>query len=171
MTTTWRHGMNAEQQQRWFRKADEAHRTLLTKHNVWYGGPKVRTVDVQPEPEPELVETAPEPEPAAPIFTPISDELSTAESIMAVCCGLGEITRAVMCSNQRAAHIANHRMAAAYLMTKHCKLSLPQIGRKIGGRDHSTVIHAKRRVMEDLAAGGERFGAIVEHVEKQLELA
>lgn len=39
------------------------------------------------------------------------------------------------------------RMSYMWLLRKHCKhLSMPTIGRRCGGRDHSTVIHACKKV-------------------------
>lgn len=47
------------------------------------------------------------------------------------------------------------RQEAAYRMRMECGLSYPQLGRALGGRDHSTIIHAVRRHAALLAEGGE----------------
>lgn len=52
-------------------------------------------------------------------------------------------------SARRAVAIARPRQIAMYLAKRLTTRSLPEIGRRFGGRDHSTVIHAVRRI-EDL---------------------
>jgi chromosomal replication initiator protein len=47
-----------------------------------------------------------------------------------------------------------------YLARQLTALSLAQIGAYFGGRDHSTVLHACRKVEEALAHDGRLCGAI-----------
>ncbi|MBV8975921.1 MAG: chromosomal replication initiator protein DnaA [Alphaproteobacteria bacterium] len=49
-------------------------------------------------------------------------------------------------SPQRARRVARPRQVAMYLSRKLTTRSLPEIGRRFGGRDHTTVLHACRRV-------------------------
>jgi chromosomal replication initiator protein len=49
-------------------------------------------------------------------------------------------------SPQRARRVARPRQVAMYLARKLTSRSLPEIGRRFGGRDHTTVLHACRRV-------------------------
>jgi len=56
-----------------------------------------------------------------------------------------------MYSDKRSKHIARPRQIAMYLSKKLTTLSLPDIGRKFGGRDHTTVIHAVRKIEELIA--------------------
>ena len=49
-------------------------------------------------------------------------------------------------SARRARAVARPRQIAMYLAKRLTTRSLPEIGRKFGGRDHSTVIHAVRKV-------------------------
>jgi chromosomal replication initiator protein len=49
-------------------------------------------------------------------------------------------------SPQRARKIARPRQVAMYLSRELTTRSLPEIGRRFGGRDHTTVLHACRRV-------------------------
>ena len=51
-------------------------------------------------------------------------------------------------SERRARAIARPRQIAMYLAKRLTTRSLPEIGRRFGGRDHSTVIHAVRRIEE-----------------------
>ncbi len=56
---------------------------------------------------------------------------------------LGEMT-----SERRARAVARPRQVAMYLAKQLTTRSLPEIGRKFGGRDHTTVIHAVRKIEE-----------------------
>ena len=51
-----------------------------------------------------------------------------------------------MLSKRRARAIARPRQAAMYLSKMLTTRSLPDIGRRFGGRDHTTVIHAVKRI-------------------------
>lgn len=56
-----------------------------------------------------------------------------------------------MLSARRARAVARPRQVAMYLAKQMTSRSLPEIGRRFGGRDHTTVMHAVRRI-EELAA-------------------
>ena len=58
------------------------------------------------------------------------------------------IRGADMHSARRAREIARPRQVAMYLCKMLTPRSLPEIGKKFGGRDHTTVIHAIRRIEE-----------------------
>ena len=49
-------------------------------------------------------------------------------------------------SPQRTRRVARPRQVAMYLARKLTTRSLPEIGRRFGGRDHTTVLHACRRI-------------------------
>jgi chromosomal replication initiator protein len=53
-----------------------------------------------------------------------------------------------MVSARRARAVARPRQVAMYLAKQLTPRSLPEIGRKFGGRDHTTVMHAIRRIEE-----------------------
>ena len=53
-----------------------------------------------------------------------------------------------MHSARRARNVARPRQIAMYLAKQLTARSLPEIGRKFGGRDHTTVMHAVRKVEE-----------------------
>lgn len=58
------------------------------------------------------------------------------------------IKMADMHSPRRARSVARPRQIAMYLCKKLTTRSLPEIGRKFGGRDHTTVMHAVKKVTE-----------------------
>ena len=51
-------------------------------------------------------------------------------------------------SARRAVEVARPRQVAMYLAKKLTPRSLPEIGRRFGGRDHTTVMHAVKRIDE-----------------------
>jgi len=53
-----------------------------------------------------------------------------------------------MYSKRRPAHIALARQVAMYMAKELTQKSLPEIGELFGGRDHTTVLHAVRRITE-----------------------
>ncbi len=57
-----------------------------------------------------------------------------------------------LCGPSRARGMAHARQVAMYLCRNLTQLSLPKIGQAFGGRDHTTVMHANRKVRESLAA-------------------
>jgi chromosomal replication initiator protein len=60
-----------------------------------------------------------------------------------------QISVADMYSKKRPASIAHPRQVAMYLAKEMTKKSLPEIGELFGGRDHTTVLHAVRKVAGD----------------------
>jgi chromosomal replication initiator protein len=62
------------------------------------------------------------------------------------------IKMAEMTSSRRARIVARPRQVAMYLAKDLTSRSLPEIGRKFGGRDHTTVMHAVRKIGELIAS-------------------
>ncbi len=58
------------------------------------------------------------------------------------------IRLADMHSSRRARAVARPRQVAMYLAKQLTSRSLPEIGRKFGGRDHTTVMHAVKKIEE-----------------------
>jgi chromosomal replication initiator protein len=55
-----------------------------------------------------------------------------------------------------------------YLSKQLTSRSLPEIGRKFGGRDHTTVMHAVRKI-EELKTADPTFAEDVELLRRMLE--
>ncbi len=73
-----------------------------------------------------------------------------------------------MSSARRARAVARPRQVAMYLAKQLTSRSLPEIGRKFGNRDHTTVMHAVQRVIELMEQDTE-FQERVELLRKMLE--
>ena len=72
----------------------------------------------------------------------------TIDEIQRTVCEYYRIDRSEMSSKRRARAIVRPRQVAMYIAKMMTPRSYPEIGRKFGGRDHSTVIHAVRLVEE-----------------------
>jgi chromosomal replication initiator protein len=73
-----------------------------------------------------------------------------------------------MSSARRARAVARPRQVAMYLAKQLTSRSLPEIGRKFGNRDHTTVMHAVSRVTE-LMERDSSFGEDVDLLRRMLE--
>jgi chromosomal replication initiator protein len=78
------------------------------------------------------------------------------------------IRKAEMTSARRAREVARPRQVAMYLAKQMTQRSLPEIGRRFGGRDHTTVIHAVRQI-EKLRAQDAELDADIRLLTRQLE--
>ena len=78
------------------------------------------------------------------------------------------IRLADMNSARRARSVARPRQVAMYLAKQLTSRSLPEIGRKFGGRDHTTVMHAVRKV-EELRAADACFAEDLELLQRMLQ--
>lgn len=80
-----------------------------------------------------------------------------------------DIPLAEMTSHRRSRSVARPRQVAMYLAKCLTPRSLPDIGRRFGGRDHTTVIHAIRQI-EKLRAADEAFDARIGTLAERLML-
>ena len=71
-------------------------------------------------------------------------------------------------SARRAREVARPRQVAMYLAKKLTPRSLPEIGRRFGGRDHTTVMHAVKRI-EELRASDREIDADVTALTRLLD--
>jgi chromosomal replication initiator protein len=73
-----------------------------------------------------------------------------------------------MHSARRARQVARPRQVAMYLAKQLTSRSLPEIGRKFGGRDHTTVMHAVKKI-EELRGLDSSFAEDIELLRRMLE--
>ncbi|SIS89310.1 chromosomal replication initiator protein DnaA [Insolitispirillum peregrinum] len=74
-----------------------------------------------------------------------------------------------MGSARRSRSVARPRQVAMYLSKQLTSRSLPEIGRKFGGRDHTTVMHAVKKV-EELIGSDDTFAEDVDLLRRMLEV-
>jgi chromosomal replication initiator protein len=58
--------------------------------------------------------------------------------------------------------LVNARQVAMYLCRELTDLSLPRIGQAFGGRDHTTVMHADRKIRQQMAERRSLFTQIAD---------
>ncbi|MCB1418116.1 MAG: chromosomal replication initiator protein DnaA [Notoacmeibacter sp.] len=71
------------------------------------------------------------------------------------------VSKSELLSNRRTRTIVKPRQVAMYLSKVLTPRSLPEIGRRFGGRDHTTVLHAVRKI-EDLTVGDNTLAQEIE---------
>jgi chromosomal replication initiator protein len=90
------------------------------------------------------------------------------EDIQRVVARQYNVSRADLLSSRRTANVVRPRQVAMYLAKILTLRSLPEIGRRFGGRDHTTVLHAVRKI-ETLASNDSAFADEIESLKRQLQ--
>lgn len=91
----------------------------------------------------------------------------TIGEIKQLVCRVYEIHILALIGLRRQAKLVRARHIAYYLSRKFTKHSLPQIGRSIGDRDHTTVLHGANKIA-NLRACDPALDAELAYLEKQL---
>ena len=86
----------------------------------------------------------------------------TAPTIMAQTAAYFSLTIDDLCGTSRSRVLVNARQIAMYLCRELTDLSLPKIGHTFGGRDHTTVMHADRKVRQLMAERRSIFNQVTE---------
>jgi chromosomal replication initiator protein len=74
----------------------------------------------------------------------------TPDLVVAVAAEYFDITPDEIRSSNRSRPLVSARQMAMYLCRELTDLSLPEIGRRFGGRDHSTVLHANNKIRRQM---------------------
>ena len=78
------------------------------------------------------------------------------------------ITVELLLSSHRSQPLVEARWIAMYLLKKLKHFSYPEIGRRMGDRDHTTVLHGVRRVAALVCAEDEKFTEAITEIERRL---
>ncbi len=97
-----------------------------------------------------------------------SDRKVTVEEIQRRVAEHYNIRLSDMIGPKRVRAVARPRQVAMYLAKQLTSRSLPDIGRRFGGRDHTTVMHGVRRI-EELMAADSQLAEDVELLRRSLE--
>jgi chromosomal replication initiator protein len=90
------------------------------------------------------------------------------EDIQRVVARQYNVSRADLLSSRRTANVVRPRQVAMYLAKTLTLRSLPEIGRRFGGRDHTTVLHAVRKI-ENLVNTDNALAEEIELLKRQLQ--
>jgi chromosomal replication initiator protein len=86
----------------------------------------------------------------------------TAPTIMAVTAEFFGVTIDELCGPGKSKAHAQPRQIAMYLCRELTDLSLPRIGQTFGGRDHTTVMHADKKIRNEIAQRRKTFEQVQE---------
>lgn len=135
------------------------------------GAPLERRIRVRPQPHrPDLVPAPPK----VPILVITEETKKRVRDILAIAqesraevfdpghwlevidqvCAKHSLTRAELLSSRRDRPLVAARHEAMYRMSKETSMSLPAIGRRMGNKDHTTVLHGIRKHKAKLEAAG-----------------
>jgi chromosomal replication initiator protein len=67
-----------------------------------------------------------------------------------------------LCGPSRTRTLVTARQVAMYLCREMTDLSLPKIGKEFGGRDHTTVMHADRKIRKEIALRRTLFNQVAD---------
>jgi chromosomal replication initiator protein len=90
------------------------------------------------------------------------------EDIQRVVARQYNVSRSDLLSSRRTANVVRPRQVAMYLAKTMTLRSLPEIGRRFGGRDHTTVLHAVRKI-ENLIGNDAALADEVDALKRQLQ--
>jgi chromosomal replication initiator protein len=94
----------------------------------------------------------------------------TADLVITMAAEYFDVTPEELCSSSRSRPLVNARQMAMYLCRELTDLSLPKIGERFGGRDHSTVIYANskvRELMRERQSTFEQVGELTTRIRQQ----
>jgi chromosomal replication initiator protein len=86
----------------------------------------------------------------------------TADQIMAATADYFGVSLEDLKGHSRSRVLVNARQVAMYLCRELTDLSLPRIGQAFGGRDHTTVMHADRKIRQQMAERRSLYNQIAE---------
>ena len=86
----------------------------------------------------------------------------TGATIMAATADYYSLTMEDLCGSSRSRVLVTARQIAMYLCRELTDLSLPKIGQMFGGRDHTTVIHADRKIRGQMAERRATYNQVAE---------
>jgi len=102
--------------------------------------------------------------------SPSDSSALSVEQIMSTVCKHFDIKPAELLSKRRHRSIALPRQLAMYLSRHHTSHSLEEIGGYFGGRDHTTVLHADRKITK-LNTTDDEFKKTISTIKRQLLIA
>jgi len=84
----------------------------------------------------------------------------TVEDVQEAAADLFDVSRAQLLARDRTPRVAYARQIAMYVAREVTHETLPAIGRDFGGRNHTTVLHAHKRITADLAHDSDTLEAV-----------
>jgi chromosomal replication initiator protein len=101
---------------------------------------------------------------------PNQDTATTVEDIQRIACGYFGIRLADLKSRRRHRAVSFPRMVAMYVCRQRLGTSYPELGERFGGKDHTTVISAVRKIGGLVEAQDERVLGAVDAIERKISI-
>lgn len=89
------------------------------------------------------------------------------DTIINAVCEYFKLTKADICSKKKTKDLVEPRMICIYLITDILDIPLVTIGEAIGGRDHTTIMHSRDKIAEELKTN-ERIKMIVKDLRSRI---
>ena len=86
----------------------------------------------------------------------------TSDLVVSVAAEYFDVSAEEICSASRSRPLVTARQTAMYLCRELTDLSLPKIGQQFGGRDHTTVMHAERKIRSLMAERRSIYNQVTE---------
>ena len=102
------------------------------------------------------------------LVRPMEPKRVKIEDIQRIVARQYNVSRADLLSSRRTANVVRPRQIAMFLAKTLTLRSLPEIGRRFGGRDHTTVLHAVRKI-ENLVHSDTALAEEIELLKRQLQ--
>jgi chromosomal replication initiator protein len=99
---------------------------------------------------------------------PNQDTATTVEDVQRIVCGYFGIRLADLKSRRRHRAVSFPRMIAMYVCRHRLGTSYPELGERFGGKDHTTVLSAVRKIGGLVEAQDERVLGAVDAIERKL---
>ena len=136
---------------------------------------KERMARLNPKPQPAVVEAV---EPPPPVETPapepfwfsvedVADRDIKVNEVIAVVSQYFGFSQDIIKGTRRHKSIAQARQIGMYLSRQHTTRSLPEIGRRFGNRDHTTIMHGVAKIKHLIRTDWE-IAHDVAHIEARL---
>ena len=100
------------------------------------------------------------------LITDAGDTEITSGQVLATTASYFDVTLEDLRSKSRTRNLTNARQIAMYLLRELTDMSLPRIGQELGGRDHTTVMHAVRKVGAQMAERRTTFNQVTDLTNK-----
>lgn len=98
-----------------------------------------------------------------PEWCPIYTE---SDKIIIAVCAVCDVAEVDLKSSRRFRKLIKPRHLACFLLREYTNLSYPQIGRKLGNRDHTTILHGVQKVKANLP----EFQPMISAIERGMDL-
>lgn len=102
---------------------------------------------------------------------PLERRCPPIEAIVSATARYFGISRIEIKSSRRNVQIVRPRQVAIYMALRLTGRSLPDVGRRMGGLDHTTCIHADRRVFGDILSGNREVIDAVDYLFAKFQVA